>query len=186
MSQWPAVDLSNREIFVSNLLFMHRVILASESLLEEAISRTSGAFQEYLDSHLQEERLHQEWLAEDLESAGIDVSACQFHPEAVAAAGTQYYLIRHVDPHALLGYMAILECFPMSLEQLAMLEATHGKALCRTLRHHAEHDVSHASDLLAQIDDLNDRQFSLVMQNAVQTSFYLRAGIEKFGGSHAG
>lgn len=180
MAQWPVVDLKNRHIFVNNLIFMHRIILASEALLEEAIEHSSGALRDYLTSHLEEERRHDEWLAEDLASAGIEVSACQFQSEAVVAAGTQYYLIRHVDPHSLLGYMAVLECFPMPLERLIELEEVHGKTLCRTLRHHAVHDVSHSVDLLMQVDSLNDQQFALVLQNAVQTAIYIGSAISKF------
>ncbi|UEP31616.1 iron-containing redox enzyme family protein [Burkholderia sp. B21-007] len=180
MAQWPRVDLKNRHVFLSNLVFMHRVIIASESLLEEAVVHAKGALHGYLSDHLEEERRHDEWLAEDLASAGIDVAGCQFPSEAVAAAGTQYYLIRHVDPCALLGYMAVLECFPMPMEQLVALEEVHGKQLCRTLRHHAEHDVDHADDLLERIDSLNDRQFALVVQNAVQTAIYIGSAISKF------
>ncbi|UEP23103.1 iron-containing redox enzyme family protein [Burkholderia ambifaria] len=180
MAKWPCVDLKNRHVFLSNLVFMHRVIISSEPLLEEALVHAKGTLHGYLAEHLEEERRHDEWLAEDLASAGIDVSDCQFPSEAVAAAGTQYYLIRHVDPCALLGYMAVLECFPMPLEQLSMLEEIHGKHLCRTLRHHAEHDVSHGADLLAQVDSLNDRQLALVVQNAVQTAIYIGSAISKF------
>lgn len=180
MAQWPVVDLKNRHTFVNNLIFMHRIIIASEALLEEAVEHAGGELRDYLAAHLEEERRHDEWLAEDLASAGVDVSACQFQSEAVAAAGTQYYLIRHVDPHALLGYMAVLECFPMPFKRLAELEEVHGKALCRTLRHHSVHDVSHSADLLAQVDSLNDRQFALALQNAVQTAIYIGSAISKF------
>lgn len=180
MAQWPYADLKNRRVFLSNLVFMHRIIIASESLLEEALIHAKGALRDYFADHIEEERRHDEWLAEDLASDGIDVANCKFPSEAVAAAGTQYYLIRHVDPCALLGYMAVLECFPMPPDRLEKLEEVHGKQLCRTLRHHAEHDVGHAADLLVRIDSLNDRQFALVVQNAVQTAIYIGSAISKF------
>ena len=180
MAQWPCIELTNQSVFMSNLIFMHRIIIASEPLLEETLTHAKGALRDYFADHLEEERRHDEWLAEDLASAGIDVGNCQFPSEAVAAAGAQYYLIRHVDPCALLGYMAVLECFPMSPDRLEKLEEVHGKQLCRTLRHHAEHDVDHAADLLAQVDLLNDRQFALVAQNAVQTAIYIGSAISKF------
>jgi hypothetical protein len=180
MAQWPSVDLMNRSTFVNNLIFLHRLILASEDLLEDSIPRSEGELREYYADHLEEERSHDDWLASDLSSIGIDVSACAFPSEAVAAVGTQYYLIRHVDPCALLGYMAVLECFPMPNEKLEQLEAKHGKELCRTLRHHSEHDIEHGAKLLDQINRLSERQFPLVVQNAVQTAIYIGSAISKF------
>lgn len=180
VGQWPHVDLSNRATFIRNLVFMHRMMIASEHLLEVAIAGYRGKFHDYYAAHLEEERRHDEWLAEDLSSAGIDISTCPYDPEAVASAGAQYYLIYHVDTCALLGYMAVLECFPMSLNQLETLEQAHGKQLCRTLRHHAEHDVSHGNDLLEQVDRLTPTQFQLVAQNAVQTAIYIGSAISKF------
>jgi len=181
MNRWPTVDLSEKRTFVRNLVFLHRVILASESLLEFAVPRSEGALHDYYADHLEEERRHDEWLAIDLESAGVDVGAEPYPIEAVAAAGSQYYLVGHVDPCALLGYMAVLECFPIPIEQLEELEGIHGLALCRTLRHHAMHDISHSVDLLEQVDSLNEKQFQLVVQNAVQTAIFIGSAISKFG-----
>lgn len=183
---FPAVDLAGWRVFVDNLAFVYQVITATESLLREATSRTVGPLKAYYAEHLGEEKNHARWLAEDLASASIDVSKMALSPEAVAMAGSQYYLIHHVDPVALLGYMAVLECFPMPLGTVEALECVHGKDLCRTLRHHAEHDPNHGADVLDQIDALDAREFELVKRNAVQTALYMRAAIEKFnGGNHA-
>lgn len=180
MNRWPIVDLGDRLTFLRNLLFMHRIIVASESLLEVASKNASGAIRTYYLNHLEEERRHDEWLAEDLLSADIDVRSCPYDCLAVATAGAQYYLIHHVDPAALLGYMAVLECFPMPIDRLEWLESIHGTRLCRTLRHHAVHDVSHAVDLLAAIDSVDARRFELISQNAVQTAANIGAAIATF------
>ena len=178
--QYRALDLSDPRIFLKNLVFLHNVIAASEHLLEVAITRAKGGLLEYYRAHLEEERQHEKWLAQDLESAGIDVATLPISPEAVAMAGSQYYLIYHVDPVALLGYMAVLECFPLSDEHMEALESIHGKALCRTLRFHAVHDVDHGADVLAMIDRLSAKQFQLVLENAVQTALYIGAAASKF------
>lgn len=180
MNQWPLPDLGDQATFIRNLVFLHRVILASESLLEFAVPRADGELRDYYADHLEEERRHDEWLALDLESVGVDVDAEPYPIEAVAAAGSQYYLVGHVDPCALLGYMAVLECFPMPVERLEQLEGIYGLPLCRTLRHHAMHDISHSADLLEQVDSLNEKQFQLVVQNAVQTALFIGSAISKF------
>ena len=178
---YPAIDLSRRDVFLRNLTFVHNVITASENLLRVARDCSTGHLAAYFDEHLEEELRHETWLANDLASAGVHVHTLPISPEAVAMAGAQYYLIYHVDPVALLGYMAVLECFPIDVEALEALEEIHGKQLCRTLRYHAEHDIDHGSDVLDEVDRLSEKQFQLVMQNAVQTALYIGSAISKFG-----
>lgn len=178
---YPGIDLTRRDVFLRNLIFIHNVIAASESLLRAACDRSIGELKAYFADHLKEEAGHEFWLRNDLATADIHVKSLPVLPEAVAMAGSQYYLIHHVDPVALLGYMAVLECFPIDIEALEKLEEIHGKELCRTLRYHAEHDVSHGADVLDEIDLLDDKQFQLVMQNAVQTALYICSAISKFG-----
>lgn len=181
----PQLDLRDRRIFLANLAFMYQVIVASEDLLQQAARHCGDDLRAYLLAHLREELNHAEWLAEDLAGAGVDVRALPVSAEAAGMAGSQYYLIRHVDAAALLGYMAVLECFPMDPVTLEELEALHGAALCRTLRHHAEHDPSHGADVLEQIEKLSATARERVKQNAVQTVLYLKAAAAKIGGIHA-
>lgn len=182
----PVTDLRNRSALLGNLAFMFQVIRASEDLLMDAAAYARGGLHEYFHEHLGEEMNHAEWLAQDLKNAGVDVYSLPISAEAVAMVGSQYYLIRHVDPAALLGYMLALECFPASVEDVEQLERTHGADVCRTLRHHAIHDQQHGKDVLEQIAKLSEKQHELVKQNAVQTVLYLRAAAEKFnGGAHA-
>lgn len=178
---YPRIDLTRRDLFLRNLIFIHNVIRASESLLRAACKRSIGDLKAYFAEHLKEEAGHEFWLRNDIATADIDVATLPVLPEAVAMAGSQYYLINHVDPVALLGYMAVLECFPIDAASLDKLEEIHGKVLCRTLRYHAEHDISHGDDVLDQVDMLDDKQFQLVMQNAVQTALYIGSAISKFG-----
>jgi hypothetical protein len=177
---YPAINLSKRDVFLRNLIFIHNVIAASESLLRAACDRSISELKAYFADHLKEEAGHEFWLRHDLATADINVASLPVLPEAVAMAGSQYYLIHHVDPVALLGYMAVLECFPIDIETLEKLEELHGKQLCRTLRYHAEHDVSHGSDVLDEVDLLDEKQFQLVMQNAVQTARYIGSAIATF------
>lgn len=177
MQHFPKLE---GEAFVCNLLFMYHVIAASENLTRQAAERAEGSLKDYFTQHLAEETGHEQWLAEDLLTAGIDVKKTAVAIEAVEMAGSQYYLINHVHPVALLGYMVVLECVPMPLERVEELEAAHGKELLRTLRYHAEHDIDHGADVLAVIDTLTDEQINLVTQSAVQTAHYALKALQRF------
>lgn len=146
------VDLRDRSRLLANLTFMHQLMVAAEPLLELAIEYSDGSLRDYFVQHLEEERGHAPWLADDLASAGVDIKASGPSRIAVALAGGMYYMIRHVSPACLLGYMLVLECFPPALADIAELENLHGKDLLRTVRHHAEHDPDHGADLLRVID----------------------------------
>lgn len=165
LASCPAAGLANRVSFVGNLRFLYHIMRASESLLIVASKVSQGALREYYKSHLEEERGHDEWLYEDLRNAGEAVFPCP--DSATMLAGAQYYYLFHVNPCALLGYMMLLEGFPMPMEAVEALEALHGPALCRTLRHHALHDPQHIADLYNAIDALPEPQKLVVLEVAL-------------------
>lgn len=179
LAKAPPVDLTDRRVLLANLVFIYHVIKASENLLVVAASRTEPGtrLHQYFERHRAEEVNHDKWLAEDLTSAGINVASTLIPRQAVELAGTQYYLIHHVDPAALLGYMAVLEGFPHPIDAVERLEEIHGKELLRTLRHHAIHDVDHRRDLNETINGLTERQKALVFESAIQTACYLASAI---------
>jgi len=152
------------------MTFVHQVITASEELMQEALKVADRPLRNYLMAHAEEERGHADWLAADLLTAGVDVAKVPIFRKAAAMAGSQYYLIKHQSPYALLGYMAVLEGFPVMLEAVDALEAAHGKDLFRTLRYHAEHDLEHRKELFAFIDE-NPRPE--IMQSAIETAKYM-------------
>jgi hypothetical protein len=166
------LHLENRGVLLCNLIILHQIISASENLLVEAAKEATGDLKEYYTHHLEEERQHEKWLADDLATAGIDVKQLPLDWDAADMAGSQYYLIKHVDPAALLGYMAVLECYPFPMQQLETLEMIHGKPLLRCLRYHAENDPQHGDDLKKV---LAKHSSPLVMSNAVRTQQRINA-----------
>lgn len=165
-----SAGIATKEALIANLAFTQQVISASEGLMEEAISRSSGPLKAYFVEHLEEERGHARWLADDLKTAGIDMSKMPLIRRAVEMAGSQYYLIKHVSPVSLLGYMAVLEGFPIALGTVNALEAAHGTDLLRTLRYHAEHDLDHRKALFSMIDQHPCEE---IMQSAMLTANYI-------------
>lgn len=166
-----AVNLLDYGKLIANLVFSHQVITASERLLEEAAEESEGDLRRYYLSHIEEERDHAKWLADDLKTAGIEVGSQPLMRLAVEMAGTQYYLIKHVHPAALLGYMATLEGMPFDLEALEVLEEAHGRDILRTLRYHAENDLEHRKELFRVIESAP--QQDIIRLSALQTARYL-------------
>lgn len=173
------LDLRNRDIFLKNLVFVAFVIKASEEILRTAIEHSKGTLREYFYDHLEEETGHYDWLKRDLQFANIVLDECVIPAEAVAMAGSQYYLARHVHPATVLGYIAALECFAMPLETVEELERIHGREVCSTLRYHAEHDVDHGADVLAVIDQIDPKYQQMIADNAVQTMLYIQHAIKR-------
>jgi Iron-containing redox enzyme len=113
----------------------------------------------YFLAHAEEERGHDEWLLEDMAGLGIpraEVLARLPPPDVAAMIGTQYYLIAHAHPIALLGCFAVLEGSPLTEPDLAGLAARSGipRPLLRTLDKHALLDPHHRDDLDALLDAL--------------------------------
>jgi hypothetical protein len=164
------IDFSRIEVVKYNLVYLYQVMNASESLLEEAIKCSHGELKKYYIKHLQEEKDHAEWLANDLKSIGVDVKKEPIKRHAAAMAGTQYYFIKHVKPECLLGYMAVIEGFPNEISFVEHLEKMHGTELFKTLRFHAEHDLEHRVELFEMIEK---HQCNEIIETAIETKIYL-------------
>ena len=145
----PLLDFGNPDIFVAHLQLNHGLMLASEPLLEEALKQDLPAkLKDYYAKHLEEERGHAQWLEKDINTFGVKVKSSW---SAAQIAGTQYYLIKHISPIALLGYMAAFECRQQSLNDIALLESKYGVDALKCTRYHAENDPQHSEELLTMI-----------------------------------
>lgn len=156
------------ELYPQYLFATHCVIRASVPLMEAASRRTREVAEAdpvavqlatYLEEHIQEELNHDEWLLEDLEVLGHSRSAILARPPSARVAGlvgAQYYWINHYHPVSLLGYIAVLEGYPPSLEAVEELVARTGysREAFRTLIAHAELDPGHRDDLNELLDRL--------------------------------
>lgn len=152
------VNLSSVASIVNNLKFVYHSVVASENLLACAIERLrvleedsySSLLLAYFIEHLEEEREHDKWLADDLKSHGVNISK---HDEnAMAMIGSQYYMIFHSHPSCLLGYMAVVEGTPTPIEEIEKLEKIYGRKLFRFARFHSIKDEEHKVNLFDIID----------------------------------
>ena len=180
---WARDDLN--VLFPAFLQTIYGSVRATQPLMTMAIheSRTSwsgeavaSSLVPYLERHIAEEHEHDEWLLADLESLGVrraDVVSRPAPPAIAAAVGAQYYWMQHAHPCALLGYFAVLEGHPPTIEHLDEIQARTGlpATAFRMLRHHAELDAVHAADLFAFVDGLplEPWQATLIGTSALHT-----------------
>lgn len=177
-SQRLILDPRVADLYPEYLFTLHGVIRASVPLMETAHARAeqlmegdpvSAALAPYFEEHIPEERDHDDWLLEDLEVLGSPRSSILARPPpptVAAVVGAQYYWILHYHPVALLGYIAVLEGYPPSIEMLDDLadRTGHDRAAFRTLIAHAELDPGHRDELDALLDRLPlTREQSTVM-----------------------
>jgi Iron-containing redox enzyme len=142
-------------------------VRASVPLLETARDRArelsaadpvAAGLVDYLRRHAEEERGHDEWLLQDLQSVGVASAELLSRPASGAVAalvGAQYYWVLHYHPVCVLGYLMVLEGNPPDRRHLQDLQRRSGlpASAFRTMLEHADLDTGHA----AELDDLLDR-----------------------------
>lgn len=173
------------DLYPEYLFTIHCVIRASVPLMETARERAQelaagdpvcASLAAYLEEHIPEERDHDEWLLDDLETLGKKRASILARPPSAtvaAAVGAQYYWILHFHPVTLLGYIAVLEGYPPSTELVDVLvdRTRHDRAAFRTLIAHAELDPGHREELDAALDglDLTREQSTAMGLSAIYT-----------------
>ena len=171
------------QLYRDYLIAYHGILRATIPLLQtaqrEAVARDGSASRtlaSYLEMHIEEEAGEDEWLLQDLEVLGVGRSRVLEHvpsPNVARLVGAQYYWVLHVDPIAVLGYLAALERDPPSIELIDDLvrRTGHDRAAFRTLIAHAERDPGHAEELDDLLDriELTDEQWLLVSLSAMNS-----------------
>lgn len=114
---------------------------------------------DYMNRHLSEEQGHEDLLAEDILQMTKPARFVDpiIPPRSITAmVGGQYALVEAVHPAAHLGYIALLEGFPASLERAEMLISRSGqpRKAWRTYLLHATADVDHRNELCSVVDEL--------------------------------
>lgn len=154
------------ELWPEYLILQHQIIRATVPLTEAALGRArelddplAAPLARYLEEHVDEELGHDETLLGDLELLGIDrtIVLARMPPPTVAGlVGSQYYWIHHYHPVAFLGYVALMEGYPPTLELIDELVERSGqpRAAFRTYVEHAELDPGHRDHLDRTIDSL--------------------------------
>ena len=188
------------DLYPDYLFALHSMMRASVPLMQTALQRASALAEEdpaaagfaaYLSHHIREEMHHDDWLLDDLEVLGVDRAQMLARmPSSTISemAGSQYYWILHFHPIALLGYIAVMEGYPNTLEMIEEIRLRTGfpREAFRTLIKHANLDIRHRDDLNDMIDNLplTPEATALVTVSALQTVHLaaqaLREVVEQF------
>ncbi|HEX2253300.1 MAG TPA: iron-containing redox enzyme family protein [Thermoanaerobaculia bacterium] len=156
------------ELFPEFLFLLHSMIRTSVPMMREAAEAarrqgpddpTALPLADYYERHAREELHHDDWLLDDMVALGMDreqVLSRLPSPLVASLVGAHYYWMRHVHPVALLGYLAVLEGNPPTVERLTEIRQRAGlpEAGFRTLIKHAHLDPHHRDELDEQIDRL--------------------------------
>lgn len=172
------------------LIFLHQIVRASVPLLHTAHmafeGRPGSPVKDYLRHHINEERNHDLWLIEDMLEAGIsesEIRAVTVPDKVAETVGAVYYWILHVDPHAVLGYIAAVESRPVpaSIIRRWQAEARWPNSLFRTLLFHATEDEHHRADLYRLLDtiQLEPSTIELIRKVSVHTICGFGAAIKE-------
>jgi Iron-containing redox enzyme len=183
-----------RELTISYLLLLHQVMRASVPLMLCASDRCSelekydgvaALLGRYYSRHIAEELHHDTWALEDLEAAGLDPDKLLSITPSVEVArlvGCQYYWVKHHHPLMLLGYIAVLEAFPPSMERIDWIRDMSGlpESAFRTLRIHGELDPTHSAEIDETFDSLplNQQHMAMVGLSVLHSCEALAASVK--------
>ena len=164
---WNHPDLAT--LLPHFLIQLHRVMRGGIALMQTARDRAATLAENssgdlvardtsaYLAMHLEEEKGHDQWLLDDIESLGIPAETVLRTtplPAVVSLVGAQYFWALHIHPVTLFGYLIVLEGYPPLTEQLEeiRLRTALPATAFRCLKSHAEDDPDHIATLNRTLD----------------------------------
>jgi hypothetical protein len=149
------------------LIQLHRVMSSGIALMrtarERALTLSGDAVASlaatYLQTHIEEEEDHDEWLLQDIETLSIpraDVLNATPSAAVVSLLGAQYFWMLHIHPVTIFGYLIVLEGYPPLTEQLEEIRLRTGlpATAFRCLKSHAEDDPDHIAALNRTLDEM--------------------------------
>jgi hypothetical protein len=157
------------DLYPAYLFVTHGIIRASVPLMEVARDRARSLGAEgdpvalgvaaYLADHVEEERDHDAWLLDDITELGWDRDSLLRRPpppSVAAFVGAQYYWALHHHPVTIMGYIALLEGYPIEADEIIRVQQRTGypASAFRTLLKHGQLDPHHAAEFDAALDRL--------------------------------
>jgi len=174
---YPGLLLAAYSVMRGTVPVMERARDSADRVVKANGDAACAALSRYLTAHIPEERGHDQWVLDDLQALGFDRRQMEKRlpsPASAAMVGAQYYWIDHVDPVAVLGYVAVVEGDPPREDDiLAIVEQTGlpVEAFSNMLRH-ARLDPAHQAEFDEALDamPLTERQWDIVGVSAVHSA----------------
>ena len=181
------------QLFPEFLFRSQCIVRAIVPLMEEAIrvarqkpeDPVSTPLIDYLLQHIEEERDHDEWCIRDLGALGMtraEVFARMPPPNVAAMVGAQYYWVRHHHPISILGYLASIDLYPPSVQQIEeMIRATGlPRPAFESMLVHARIDQDHKTELIQHLNamPLTEEHHAVLELSSFHTFRYLALILE--------
>lgn len=126
----------------------------------------------FLD-HMQEEKHHEKLFEMDLKAMNYSIEGLKEWTITSQLYQSQYYLVEHESPMALLGNIFYLE--GMSIysgpEILTRTLAAHGSKACSFMRVHVSEDCDHVAKATNALAKLNPADLAAVRKSHAQTTY---------------
>jgi hypothetical protein len=179
---WTHPDLA--DLLPGFLVQLHRVMQGGITLMRVARDRAltltgdevAATTSSYLETHIDEEKDHDVWLLDDIETLGVPASdVLQTTPleSVVSLLGAQYFWALNIHPVSVFGYLIVLEGYPPLSEQLEEIRIRTGlpETAFRCLQAHADNDPHHIADLNRTLDcmPLTSEQAKYIALSAFHT-----------------
>ncbi|MCJ8267859.1 MAG: iron-containing redox enzyme family protein [Psychrosphaera sp.] len=184
-----------RETYIDYLIDLYHMVVAVVPQMQAAIDTLKKEdnpdnlpFIDYLEHHLEEEAGHDLWILDDLKNLGVareTVFAKTPKQETLNMVGALYYRIIHMDPTAILGYMAVGETYPISNSILDTMKkaANLDENQVYALRQHALIDVDHSAEFYEFISSVKwtAKQQQHMLDSARSTIYHMIIIGDTFG-----
>ncbi|WP_206484114.1 iron-containing redox enzyme family protein [Thalassotalea sp. G2M2-11] len=188
------VELAHhKEVIIAQGITNFRTANAAVPLMTEVIRSArlwpddpvSAPLIAYMEQHIPEETGHDQWCLDDLAVLGVSseqVSEMLPSPNIMSLLGSQYYMIRHQHPVAIMGYLACLETHHPTVDYVEQLIEKSGlpEAAFSSLMHHAKIDPHHKQDIIDTLNclPLTQQQYKIVERSAFLSLRYVALMME--------
>jgi len=120
--------------------------------------------------HAGEEKGHENLTLLDLKCVGEKIDSFHELPSTQSLYQTQYYWIEHKSPMAFFGFILALECLADKHGHMLVdrAQGAYGPKGVHFLRVHAEEDVDHSNEAIAQVEALPKEYHPMIIENMHQ------------------
>lgn len=133
--------------------------------------------------HMSEEFNHHYMALSDLKKLGGDINHIHEFHSTKNLYQSQYYLIQHHSPYALLGYILFLEAASTQISDLVnMLREHYGKQCCVFLSEHLELDSGddgHLEKALEMVSKLTEHEQDVIADNIELSLFNYKSLLDE-------
>jgi thiaminase len=156
-----------------------RLLAAAAARIEEEREALHMRFLQ----HAAEERSHHRLAEHDLRKLGRQIDQFPELPPTQALYQSQYYRVEHQAPTALFGYIFMLEGLSVAHGAWIHERVTqaHGKEAATFVKLHANEDEDHLEKAFDVVNQLGEKELSLIRENYLFTCSIYRLFLEAAG-----